>query len=543
MRYLPKWRAACLPLALLWLWSACASAANLPPTADAGGNQSVGLGVNVTLDGSRSHDADGIIKKYLWQQLKGQKVKLSDKRSPTPSFVSPARLAAKPADNRLLFKLTVTDNRKRKAQATVAVTVDVILCAPPQYAVDGICQTPQPVCPKPNVIRAGQCVPPPVLTCAAPLQPLDGVCKLPPLQCEAQAIAQNGVCALPFVDALRNDTGISACSDTEHYGTACPLANYPGQDAEFGRDRWFADDADGRAGFSFKKLGGDGGALPNDADTWDCVRDQVTGLIWENKTDAGLRDWSRQFAFGDGPDAANGYVDAVNAQGLCGFRDWRLPSVAELQDLVDYGRIYPGPALDPTFFRFVKNNAYWTADTHAAKALNAWTVHFDDGRVFDDVRSTPLSLRLVRGESEANATPFVVSTDGQEVTDLRTGLIWQRCAYGMTWQNGACEGSPTYFMWYEALPVAEQQARGKQRVWRLPNVKELASLLDRTRINQAIDDAAFPNTPNAPFWSASPYAADAFYAWEVNFFDGAVYYSYLEDLAAIRLVRDGQAED
>jgi len=137
----------------------------------------------------------------------------------------------------------------------------------------------------------------------------------------------------------------------------------------------------------------------------------------------------------------------------------------------------------------------------------------------------------------AYANPFVISTDGQEVTDTRTGLIWQRCPQGMRWQDNACKGATRYFMWYEALPSAQDEARATGKVWRVPNVKELSTIVDRRHINQAIDPTIFPDTPNDRFWSSSPYAADAFYGWVVDFFDGAVFYTYLEDMGALRLVR------
>jgi len=136
------------------------------------------------------------------------------------------------------------------------------------------------------------------------------------------------------------------------------------------------------------------------------------------------------------------------------------------------------------------------------------------------------------------AAPFTVSTDGQEVTDEATGLIWKRCPYGTVFKLDACVGVPQYVMWYEALAEAETYSRAQKQLWRVPNVKELATLLDRSLIDRAIDANYFPTTPSAPFWSSTPYTSDAFFGWGVHFFDGSVYYTYLEDLSALRLVRD-----
>jgi hypothetical protein len=88
-----------------------------------------------------------------------------------------------------------------------------------------------------------------------------------------------------------NDTGIVTCGDASNNELPCPVADYPGQDAEYGRDVTHNDPSDGHAGFSFTKLDANGSDLPASATDWSCVRDNVTGLIWEVKTDdGGLRD-------------------------------------------------------------------------------------------------------------------------------------------------------------------------------------------------------------------------------------------------------------
>lgn len=153
-----------------------------------------------------------------------------------------------------------------------------------------------------------------------------------------------------------------------------------------------------------------------------------------------------------------------------------------------------------------------------------------------------LLVSLIAGQISplAAESAFTISPDGREITDSRTGLIWQRCPVGMYWDSGvsSCGGEPVYRMWYEALNVAVNAARGDGVPWRLPNVKELSSILDRNQINPAINEDIFPATPNHQFWTATPNTTDAFYAWLVDFYDGQVFYSYLEDMGAVRLVRD-----
>jgi len=102
--------------------------------------------------------------------------------------------------------------------------------------------------------------------------------------------------------------------------------------------------------------------------------------------------------------------------------------------------------------------------------------------------------------SKPNAQ-YSISADGAEVTDLKTGLIWQRCAVGMSWDGSTCSGTSTPHNWEDALAYAATQTG-----WRLPNLKELHSLVERSCANPAINETAFPNTPatdNDFFWVSS----------------------------------------
>ena len=116
------------------------------------------------------------------------------------------------------------------------------------------------------------------------------------------------------------------------------------------------------------------------------------------------------------------------------------------------------------------------------------------------------------------AERFRYSNDGSEVTDNTTGLVWRRCAEGMTWSGGTCTGSASTYNHEGALQRAQTQT-----IWRLPNVKELSSVVDRSRIYPAIDPTAFPNTPSGtPFWTSSPIVGYSGNAWYVAFDYGGV---------------------
>ena len=128
---------------------------------------------------------------------------------------------------------------------------------------------------------------------------------------------------------------------------------------------------------------------------------------------------------------------------------------------------------------------------------------------------------------------YSYSSDGSEVTDAQTGLVWRRCAEGMAWSGSTCTGSAATYSHEGALARAQSQSG-----WRLPSVKELASIAERGRSNPAIDSAAFPATPSTRFWSSTPFVGYPADAWVVNFRDGHVI-KYGRDYGyyAVRLVR------
>lgn len=360
---------------------------NQPPIANSGIDQGVEVGGTVHLDGQLSQDSDGNLKSYRWSQIKGQKVKLNNSKSAVASFVAPAAMPKKSSASTLIFRLTVTDNKNKKASDTVAI--NLVPCVAPKTMVNNICQLPTHNCTPPSVWQDGACRTPAVVVCNWP------------------EVVQNQVCAIPSVSRAINDTGVVRCYDMDNRPIGCPVSIFPGQDAEFGRDAWFYDDRDGDAGFSFTKIDANGAELPLEATAWACVKDNVTGLVWEQKaTDGGLRDVNNLYSH-YGPDYnpsaqyqsasdALGYVNAVNQLGLCGAGDWRIPTVEELQGIVDFGIGYPGPTIDKRFFPATANYEYWTSADYPADSSQGWVVYFEDGRIFRDQRQQRYRLRLVR---------------------------------------------------------------------------------------------------------------------------------------------------
>lgn len=126
------------------------------------------------------------------------------------------------------------------------------------------------------------------------------------------------------------------------------------------------------------------------------------------------------------------------------------------------------------------------------------------------------------------------------VTHHTTGLIWQRCSLGQSWDGTDCTGSATTFTWQQALAAAAQHSLGGFSDWRLPNKNELASIIEYRCHLPAINNQQFPNTPSYLYWSSSPLASNSDYAWYVVFYNGDVYRSPKGSDYHVRLVRSGQ---
>lgn len=152
------------------------------------------------------------------------------------------------------------------------------------------------------------------------------------------------------------------------------------------------------------------------------------------------------------------------------------------------------------------------------------------------------SLALI-GHSAAHAAGdrFVPNAAGDEITDTETGLIWRRCAEGQSWSGRTCINTPTAFSLSNALAQAKSVAASTGVTWRLPNVKELSSLVIRQKSSVLFDTTAFPSYgARATFWSSTPNRSSAMSAggWFVSFEQGYVYSTAGSMTYAVRLVRD-----
>ncbi|MDD5754425.1 MAG: DUF1566 domain-containing protein, partial [Methylococcales bacterium] len=132
---------------------------------------------------------------------------------------------------------------------------------------------------------------------------------------------------------------------------------------------------------------------------------------------------------------------------------------------------------------------------------------------------------------------FTINNDGT-ATHTKTGLSWQRCSIGQTWNGSTCDGTVQNFTWDDAMTNYNTDCNG----WRLPRIDELNTITEHGKFNPAINSTIFPNTPAVFYWSAS--SADAYYPnykWIVHFYSGNATYDDKSRNYSIRLVKSGNA--
>jgi len=331
------------------------------------------------------------------------------------------------------------------------------------------------------------------------------------------------------------DTGQTKCyDDTTEITCPVPGEDYYGQDAHYLINP-----------MAYTKMDADGNDLPDAAASWVMVRDNVTGLIWEIKTnknnvkdytdphdadntctwyDSSLADPLYAGVPGDGTDTED-FIKALNDALFGNLSDWRLPLVEELVTLADFSIPSWGPTINRDFFPATQGSWYYTSITQKNWPGNAWTINFLSGLAEWGTKASAQFIRAVRGASLPRR--FVDNGDGT-VTDASVGLMWQQ---------GSNSGN-----WKSALKACEDLTLNGFTDWRLPTIKELHSLFDASRFNPAIDEDYFFKQDGS-FWSSttvSKSSGDYDTAWAISGYNAKTG-SYLKTGDnSVRAVRGGQ---
>ncbi|MHC4445213.1 MAG: Lcl C-terminal domain-containing protein [Planctomycetota bacterium] len=234
------------------------------------------------------------------------------------------------------------------------------------------------------------------------------------------------------------------------------------------------------------------------------VYDNNTGLTWQRSPDRD-RDGSIRVDDKLTWTQAQSYPVTLNAENFDGYNDWRLPTIKELYSLIDFRGTDPMvesnntsglvPFIDTDYFDFAYGDtgageriidAQYASGTLYVSTVDGellFGVNFADGRIKGYGLVHPVGgdktflVMCVRGNSDYGSNNFIDNGNGT-VTDTVTNLMWQQAdsGTGMNWQG--------------ALNYAENLTLAGYDDWRLPNAKELQSIVDYTRSPDTSGSAA-----------------------------------------------------
>ena len=275
------------------------------------------------------------------------------------------------------------------------------------------------------------------------------------------------------------DTGQELCYDTL-IAITCPQSGEPfyGQDANYtGNAPSYTDNNDGT------------------------VTDLVTGLMWQKSPDRngdGVINYSDKLYYQQALDSAATF-------NLAGYTDWRLPTVKELYSLIMFSGAEPTPDdtstigcvpfIDTSYFIFgygdlsagerLIDAQYATSTLYVGATSMMFGVNFADGRIkgYPAGNQKKYYVIYVRDNTNYGQNQFVDNGDGT-LTDNATGLMWMKN------DNG------TGVKWEDALSHAEGFEYAGYTDWRLPNAKELHSIVDYTRSPASSNSAAIDSLFN-----------------------------------------------
>jgi len=234
------------------------------------------------------------------------------------------------------------------------------------------------------------------------------------------------------------------------------------------------------------------------------VTDNITGLMWQ-KMDSGEMTWNSAKA-------------AASSLRTGNYTDWRLPTAQEALSILNFNLM---PTLDSTYFTSSNGTAeyFWTSDLFYGDNTKVWATNTGGGlgshsktETISAGGSKRFHARYVRGADPSLGHNYCNHYDGT-ITDLDTGLMWTQVP------------SSTAMTWANALSYAENLTTGNFSDWRLPNIKELQSLVDIPRATATsntttpcLNTTLFSTANATSYWSSTSVKnASPTQAWLVDF--------------------------
>jgi hypothetical protein len=283
-------------------------------------------------------------------------------------------------------------------------------------------------------------------------------------------------------------------------------------------------------------------AAPRFLDQGDTVLDRLTGLIWTKDVSPTGFPLTWQEALS--------HIRVMN-EGTSqeGLPDWRLPNRKELFSLISHRNINPAlPAGHP--FTNVFSGYYWTSTTCVRLPREAWYVHLGGGRVFKGMKHGSYMVWPVKGPKGG---PLILPQSGQRDCFSETGEVINCSGTGQDgeFQAGGSWPNPRFreqehtvldritnrmwakdashtsgsVNWESGIDLVEEmntQAAFGYTDWRLPNIRELESIVDIGCHTPALSSRHPFIGVREGYWSSTTSMYDPRYAWVIYMVDGAV---------------------
>ncbi|WP_428562172.1 MAG: DUF1566 domain-containing protein [Solidesulfovibrio sp. DCME] len=260
-------------------------------------------------------------------------------------------------------------------------------------------------------------------------------------------------------------TGLTDCQDANGWPVSCP---HSGQDC-------YGQDANFRRPMQTFNLGNQSLAV-----------DTHTGLTWQRNDDAVQRNWAEAVSY---------CAELVLEE----YDDWRLPSMKELQTIYylknnEYYACIDNTCISKMAFPNTRRDGpYWSDTTSHAENSNAWYLSFNGLATGAMNKDGEAYTRCVRGTVLPHG-PFVAAD--AVVNDQATGLMWEKNV------------SDADMSWPSALAYCYGRTTGGYTDWRLPDIRELDSIVDFSTDTPALDAAFTTANPSLWLWSSTPSKID-----------------------------------
>ncbi len=237
------------------------------------------------------------------------------------------------------------------------------------------------------------------------------------------------------------------------------------------------------------------------------VKEEQSNLYWQDNIAA--KTTIKKFA------DAQSYCETLT---LNEIDSWRLPTYNELLTIVNYERHQPSVY---DIFQNTNDKEYWTQTKSAAnESLYRWTIHFKRGNVhyatgaYPTHFSTTHNVRCVSDEfANKRLKERDFSKNGDVVTDNIHGLLWQDSLNTKVDKHSFSEADA----YCDNLSLGDLTSG-----WRIPTVKELASLIKIEAYDSAIDGNVTNVAYSDAYWTNDVQSGLDTSRWDINFKDGVI---------------------